>query len=103
MQLEITAHGFRSSFRDWAAEETPFPDFVVEKALAHAVDNKVEAAYRRGDLLKKRRELMEAWASYCSSAPTSACQPDGQVHSDLRPKTQLDIRDSVDAGPHLAT
>ena len=65
MKLEVTAHGFRSSFRDWAAEETSFPNFVVEKALAHTIDNKVEAAYRRGDLLKKRRELMEAWASYC--------------------------------------
>ena len=57
MKLAVTAHGFRSSFRDWAAEETSFPNFVVEKALAHAIENKVEAAYRRGDLLKKRREL----------------------------------------------
>jgi integrase len=64
---DVTAHGFRSSFRDWAAEETPFPNFVVEKALAHAIENKVEAAYRRGDLLKKRRQLMEAWADYCES------------------------------------
>ena len=65
MELAITAHGFRSSFRDWAAEETHFPNFVVEKALAHTIVNKVEAAYRRGDLLKKRRALMDAWASYC--------------------------------------
>lgn len=69
MELTVTAHGFRSSFRDWAAEETVFPNFVVEKALAHAIENKVEAAYRRGDLLKKRRELMEAWAAYCDGAP----------------------------------
>jgi integrase len=66
MELAITAHGFRSSFRDWAAEETHFPNFVVEKALAHTIKNKVEAAYRRGDLLKKRRELMDAWATYCA-------------------------------------
>jgi hypothetical protein len=59
MKLEVTAHGFRSSFRDWAAEETSFANFVVEKALAHAIDNKIEATYRRGDLLKKRRELMD--------------------------------------------
>ena len=61
----ITQHGFRSTFRDWAAETTPFPSYVVEMALAHTVANKVEAAYRRGDLFKKRRELMQAWADYC--------------------------------------
>jgi integrase len=61
----ITRHGFRSSFRDWAAETTGFPNHVVEMALAHAVSDAVEAAYRRGDLLEKRRELMEAWAAYC--------------------------------------
>ena len=70
MELNVTAHGFRSSFRDWAAEETSFPNFVVEKALAHAVANQVEAAYRRGDLLNKRRELMETWANYCEGRPT---------------------------------
>ena len=63
-KLEITAHGFRSSFRDWAAETTSFAREVAEMALAHTVANKVEAAYRRGDLLDKRRELMQAWASY---------------------------------------
>ena len=89
MELEITAHGFRSSFRDWAAEETTFPDFVVEKALAHAIDNKVEAAYRRGDLLKKRRELMEAWATYCSTPRETERQHDGRASPELRPKTLL--------------
>lgn len=59
-----TPHGFRSSFRDWAAEETTFPAEVVEMALAHTIANKVEAAYRRGDLLAKRRKLMDAWAAY---------------------------------------
>jgi integrase len=60
-------HGFRSSFRDWAAEETAFSSEVVEMALAHAIPNKVEAAYRRGDLLGKRRKLMEAWAKYATT------------------------------------
>ena len=59
-----TPHGFRSSFRDWAAEETEFPAEVVEMALAHAITNKVEAAYRRGHLLAKRTELMAVWANY---------------------------------------
>ncbi len=60
----MTVHGFRSSFRDWAAEATPFPSEVVEMALAHVVANQVEAAYRRGDLLDKRRELMQDWADH---------------------------------------
>ncbi len=62
---DITVHGFRSTFRDWAAEETNFSREVAEAALAHVVENRVEAAYRRGDLFEKRRKLMEAWASYC--------------------------------------
>jgi integrase len=62
-----TVHGFRSSFRDWAAERTNYPDFVVEKALAHVVADKVEAAYRRGDLFEKRRRLMDDWSAYCAS------------------------------------
>jgi integrase len=62
----VTVHGFRSTFRDWAAERTNFPNHVVEMALAHAVSDDVEAAYRRGDLFDKRRKLMEAWAAYCA-------------------------------------
>jgi integrase len=61
----VTAHGFRSSFADWCAEQTDFPSEVREMALAHAVGDKVEAAYRRGDLFEKRRQLAEAWAAYC--------------------------------------
>ncbi len=68
----VVTHGFRSSFRDWAAEWTSFPNHVVEMALAHAVGDKVEAAYRRGDLFEKRRKLMEAWAQYCGRAPVLA-------------------------------
>ena len=59
---DVTAHGFRSTFRDWAAETTNFPHQVVEMALAHTIENKAEAAYRRGDLLAKRHALMTAWA-----------------------------------------
>lgn len=61
----ITVHGFRSCFRDWVAEETMHSPDVAEKALAHAVTNQVEAAYRRGDLLEHRRRLMKDWADYC--------------------------------------
>ena len=63
---DITVHGFRSTFRDWAAERTSFPSEVVEMALAHTVSDKVEAAYRRGDLFEKRRRLMDVWAGFCA-------------------------------------
>jgi integrase len=63
----MTAHGLRSSFRDWCAERTNFPSEVAEMALAHAVGNKVEAAYRRGDLYGKRQQLMDHWATFCAS------------------------------------
>jgi integrase len=68
---ELTTHGFRSSFRDWASERTSFPREVAEMALAHAIPNAVEAAYRRGDLFDKRRKLMEAWADYCGKPAAS--------------------------------
>src|SRR4051812_5548317 len=68
---DLTAHGFRSSFSDWAAERTAFPREVVEMALAHAIANKAEAAYRRLDLLQKRRQLMEAWGRFCTAPATS--------------------------------
>jgi integrase len=72
-RTEITVHGMRSTFRDWASEQTAYPSEMCEMALAHAVSNKVEAAYRRGDMLEKRRRLMADWASYCASPakPTS--------------------------------
>ena len=66
---DLTVHGFRSTFRDWAAETTSTPNEVVEMALAHTVKNKAEAAYRRGDLLTKRAVLMEEWASFCAKPP----------------------------------
>jgi integrase len=61
-----TVHGFRSSFRDWAAEQTAYPSDVIEMALAHTIKSKVEAAYRRSDLFEKRRALMRDWAEFCS-------------------------------------
>ena len=64
---DVTVHGFRSAFRDWAAECTNFTNEVCEAALAHVIENKAEAAYRRGDLFDKRRKLMEAWAMYCAA------------------------------------
>ena len=72
--LEIPAvpHGFRSTFRDWAAEETNHPREVVEAALAHIVQNKVEAAYARSDLFERRRQLMDDWSAYVAGGPGSA-------------------------------
>ena len=63
----VTCHGFRSSFRDWAAESTGYSHEVCEMALAHAISNQAEAAYRRGDLFDKRRKLMDAWAVFCAT------------------------------------
>lgn len=63
---DITVHGFRSTFRDWVADCTDFPDSLAEMALAHAVESKVEGAYRRGDMLERRRRMMEEWARYCA-------------------------------------
>lgn len=71
LKKEVTVHGFRSSFRDWVSEETDFQSDVAEAALAHMVSNKTEAAYRRGNLLEKRRRLMDAWGSYCTGSQAS--------------------------------
>ena len=68
MKVEgVTVHGFRSSFRDWAGECTPFPREIAEAALAHVVGDQTERAYRRGDALEKRRKLMDAWAGFLAS------------------------------------
>ena len=71
---DLTAHGFRSTFRDWAAERTSFPSEVAEMALAHTISDKVEAAYRRGDLVDKRRRLAEEWAGFCESPPENRAE-----------------------------
>jgi len=68
MNVDVTQHGFRSTFRDWAAEATNYPREVAEMALAHTIGDKVEAAYRRGDLFEKRRAMMDEWATYCDKA-----------------------------------
>lgn len=74
MGVDASVHGFRSSFRDWAAEETTVPNHVIEQALAHSI-GKVEAAYRRTDLLEQRRKLMSAWARFCADAGDAAVVP----------------------------
>jgi integrase len=68
MEVTCTAHGFRSSFRDWAAETTSYPRDVVEMALAHTITDKTEAAYRRGDMLDRRRTLMQDWSKFTDSS-----------------------------------
>jgi len=73
-RADLTVHGFRSTFSDWVSEKTAFPSEVREMALAHAVGDKDEAAYRRGDLFDKRRELMRVWGEYATGPA-----PAGQV------------------------
>jgi integrase len=65
MKVQVTVHGFRTSFRNWGAEQTSFDFYLLEMCLAHAVGNTVTRAYLRGDALEKRRIIMDAWASYC--------------------------------------
>ena len=66
MKVEAVPHGFRSTFRDWGSERTNFPSEMLEMALAHTVSDKVEAAYRRGDMVERRRRMMEDWATFCA-------------------------------------
>jgi integrase len=73
---DAVPHGFRSSFRDWSGEVSAFPRDVCEMALAHVVESKVEAAYRRGDLFEKRRRMMDAWADWCSRRPSAVARLD---------------------------
>jgi integrase len=70
-RADITVHGFRSTFRDWASERTHFPGEMAEMALAHAISNQVEAAYRRGDLFERRRRMMIDWATFCDRPGTA--------------------------------
>jgi len=71
MDVPAVPHGFRSSFRDWCSERTNYPRDVAEMALAHAIGDKVEAAYRRGDLYEKRRKMMSEWATFCAKVETT--------------------------------
>lgn len=68
MDVPVTAHGFRSSFRDWVAETTTYPNELAEMALAHTVKDRVEAAYRRGDMLERRRDMMDEWSTFCATS-----------------------------------
>ena len=72
MNKPVTAHGFRSTFRDWAGETTAYPREVIEHALAHQLKDKAEAAYARGTLFDKRRRLMADWAKHCGTVQTAA-------------------------------
>ena len=71
MGHSVTVHGFRASFRTWAGERTNFPRELIEVSLAHAVGDETEQAYARGDMLARRRQLMEAWSKYCSKPDTA--------------------------------
>ncbi len=76
MQVEdVTVHGFRSSFRDWAGNVSNFTREIVETALAHVIGDKAEQAYRRSDALEKRRKLMEAWSAYCEPKASTNVVP----------------------------
>jgi integrase len=77
MRDGVTVHGFRSSFRTWSAERTNYPREICEVALAHTVGDETERAYQRGDLLDKRRRLMDQWSAFCRSRPRS--KSDGNV------------------------
>lgn len=74
---ELTVHGFRSTFRTWAAEATNFPRELAEAALAHVIKDKTEAAYQRGAMLERRRKLMDAWATYCGKKPGNVVHING--------------------------
>jgi integrase len=91
---QVTAHGFRSGFRDWAGEATEFPREVVEAALAHVVGGPVERAYRRGDALERRRAVMDAWASYCLADTTGQSKRVGEIK-----KTSMGERQQARSSP----
>jgi integrase len=80
---DYVPHGFRSAFRDWSAEVSSFPREICEAALAHVLESKVEAAYQRGDLLLKRRRMMESWAEWCGKVPGSVVEMRTQYIADV--------------------
>jgi len=81
---DLTAHGFRSSFRDWASERTNFPREVAELALAHSVGDKVEQVYRRGDMFEKRRRLMQQWATFCTIPEQQSASNVARIRQNVR-------------------
>lgn len=84
MEAPCVPHGFRSTFRDWAAECTNYPSEMAEMALAHTISDKVEAAYRRGDLFEKRRKMMADWALFCATQRTSQGTPAATLDEELQ-------------------
>ena len=80
MEAPCVPHGFRSTFRDWAAECTNYPSEMAEMALAHTISDKVEAAYRRGDLFEKRRKMMADWAAFCAAAGSHQAHTQSKHH-----------------------
>jgi integrase len=85
----FTVHGFRSSFRDWAGNETNVPREICEAALAHAVGSQVERAYRRGDALEKRRALMAAWEAFCGAGASGSAEHIEATEACCGPSTSL--------------
>jgi integrase len=83
---DVTVHGMRSAFRDWVGECTSYPRELAEKALAHTVGNETEQAYQRGDLLERRREIMDAWANYCGPSPAGNVEALGDHRSKRQAK-----------------
>ena len=92
-----TVHGFRSTFKDWAAEQTNYPNELTEMAMAHTINNKVEAAYRRGDMREKRRRLMEDWAAYCDGVAVGGDNvvAIGGAANEARPKPVMPGANSI--------
>ena len=88
LNVDAVPHGFRSTFRDWCAEKTQYANEVAEMALAHTVASKVEAAYRRGDMLEKRHALMQDWGSYAMTDGHTRGQPAAIKHPQRVPNTQ---------------
>jgi integrase len=84
MEVDAVPHGFRSTFRDWARERTNYPRDLAEQSLAHTLDNKVEAAYRRGDALEKRREMMADWATFCCTSTQSVARPVSELGDSMK-------------------
>jgi len=87
---DAVPHGLRSAFRDWAGEVSSFPRDVCEMALAHVIENKVEAAYRRGDLFEKRHAMMQAWADWCAGPTVAVDDPTRTASRDM-PRLRSDV------------
>src|SRR3546814_12038618 len=111
MKVDVTVHGVRSGFRDWSAECTGYAHEVAEMALAHTITNKVERAYRRGDLFDNRRRLMDDWAAFCARdgasgatvTPSARRKPDNVSPSILPAGSGPAMARTPDTGPHHTT